>query len=298
MKTYAFNILINIAFLFISYIVVAQSGVSVSASVNKDRILIGEPIELTVEATVPGIASGWFSTDTLPHFEFINKGKIDSSTPGKYKQLLTITSFDSGINMIPMLSMEIGGKFYLTDSIPVTVSFSDADPNKPYHDIKDILEVDPLKANYLHWILIAAGVILLIVLAWYVRKIYRKKPVANIISAPLLSPLQEAMKALEELKKQELPEKQFYSGMNDIIRWFVFRKFRTTTMQKTNEEFILQLDKLAIPHEGFIALAQTLRLTDAVKFAKYLPGQGERETSYEVIRKSIEQLNNINNSAV
>lgn len=300
MKKYAQNILLLIAFLFITSFSFAQGGgVSVSASVNKDRILIGEPILLTLEASLPpGTSSGWFVTDTLPHFEFINKAKIDSSIEGEYKQILTITSFDSGVNMIPMLSLEINGRSYLTDSIPIEVSFSEFDPKKDYHDIKDILEVEPFKEGNLKWFLLGAGILLLLILIWYLRRRSRKKPVAVVAPAPVLSPLQEAMQALEELKSQPLPAKQYYSAMNDIIRRFVLRKTGITTMQKTNEEFIYQLDKHSLPHEDFIALTQTLRLTDAVKFAKYIPEDEEKERSYGVIKKSIEQLNNINNSAV
>ena len=51
---------------------VSMGQVYVKASVDKNRILIGEPITLTLEAYVPlGQAVTWFNLDTIPHFEFL-----------------------------------------------------------------------------------------------------------------------------------------------------------------------------------------------------------------------------------
>ncbi|MBC8033512.1 MAG: hypothetical protein H7Y03_05165 [Chitinophagaceae bacterium] len=299
MKKYIRYIVLHACFIFITLLSYSQQGVSVSASVNKNAIIIGEPIELRLEATIPaGMPYLWFSVDTLPHFELIDKGKVDSTVAGVYRQTIILTSFDSGRNMIPPVSLELNGRSYLTDSIAVMVSFSEFDPKKEYHDIKDILEVEAVKDGYLKWLLLGVGTLLLLLLIWYLFRKFRKKKSVDAVTVSPLSAFEEALKGLEELKKQQLTEKQFYTRMNDILRWFVYRKNGITTMQKTNEEFILQLDKLNMPREDFTALAQTLRMADAVKFAKYVPAEEENDNSYRVIRKSIEQLNNINNSAV
>jgi len=283
------SITIYIYILFSAFSAIAQDA-SVKASINRDKILIGEPIQLQLEATIPaGASTKWFAEDIIPHFDFIEKSKIDSSKPGVFKQTITITSFDSGRQVIPALSLECNGKSYLTDSLVVFVSFSDFDPKKDYHDIKDIIEVKA-DINYLTWILIAAGILLLLLLIWYLRK-RRKKPAAPVEAFSHLSPLEEALRALDELKQQQLTEKQFYTRMNDIIRWFVYRKTGVAAMQETNEEFILQVEKLGMPQDDFIALAQTLRLCDVVKFAKFIPSREDKEHSLRVIRSSVQVIN-------
>lgn len=299
MKKYIQHIVLQTFFILIASLTFAQEGVSVSAKTNKDKIIIGEPIELTLEARIPtSMPSLWFGLDSIPHFEVIEKGKIDTLEDGNYRQTVIVTSFDSGPQMIAPLSLDLSGRSYLTDSLPVMVSYSAFDPKKDYHDIKDIIEVEAVRKDYLQYILpVSAAILLLILLIWYLSKKTKKAPAA-VASFVNLSPYEEAIKSLEELKKQALSEKSYYTGLNDIMRWFIYRKSRVATMQKTNEEFILQLDRLSLPHEDFIALAQVLRMADAVKFAKYIPAEGENEKSYQVIRKSIEQLNNINNSAV
>ncbi|MES1159751.1 MAG: hypothetical protein ABUM51_03270, partial [Bacteroidota bacterium] len=77
-----------------------QPPVVVKATVDKQKIIIGQPIQLMLEATVPGDAPlSWPTLDSLPHFEWMEKGKVDSVTrpDGRYyRQYLTVTSFDSG----------------------------------------------------------------------------------------------------------------------------------------------------------------------------------------------------------
>lgn len=285
--------LLYILFLFSAFTTMAQD-VAVKATIDKNKILIGEPIELQLEASIPaGAYIKWFPTDTIPHFDFIEKGKIDSSKSGIYKQTLIITSFDSGRVVIPAFNLEYNGKSYLTDSLDIIVSYADFDPKKDYNDIKDIIEVKE-GINYLTWILLAAGILLILLLIWYLRKRHRKKPAVPAQVFSKLSPLDEALQALDELKQQPLEEKQFYTRLNDIIRWFVYRKTSVAAMQKTNDEFILQIEKLGMKQEDFVALAQTLRLCDVVKFAKFIPSKEDKEHSLRVIRSSVQAINDKN----
>ncbi len=128
------------------------------ASVNRDQILIGEPIKLTFEVRIPmGQSVTWFNLDSIPRFEFIEKGKVDTADniDGKqYHQELTITSFDSGSVVIPPLVIQVAGKSYATDSIPIEVSYAQLDISKDYRDIKDIEEVPkPAWMAYIPWII-------------------------------------------------------------------------------------------------------------------------------------------------
>src|ERR1700734_3910928 len=101
-------------------IAISQTTVSVKASINRKKKLIGEPVQLTLEAKVPANAAiAWFPEDSIPHFEFIRKGEVDSVISGdekSYRQDILITSFDSGTQVIPGLSLSVNGTAYLTDS--------------------------------------------------------------------------------------------------------------------------------------------------------------------------------------
>ena len=158
-------------FLFAVQIGYAQGGATVKATVDKNKILIGEPIKLTIEAHLsPGSANSFIQIDTIDHFEFLDKPVIDSTNKdgGIIKGTYMITSFDSGHWVIPsfVFSRNTHQQVIKTDSIPIDVVFSDFDPNQDYHDIKDIIEVAPEKKKQ-RWWLIAAGALLLAALAIY-----------------------------------------------------------------------------------------------------------------------------------
>ena len=83
----------------------AQDTVVVRASVDKRSILIGEHFNLRLEADIPETeAIRFFRVDTLPHFEFLDKQKIDTTNTSVgtvLVQVIKMTSFDSGHWVIP-----------------------------------------------------------------------------------------------------------------------------------------------------------------------------------------------------
>src|SRR5215469_11140839 len=88
---------------------------TVQASTDVQKIFIGEPIRLTLEATVPdNVPFVWPDDDSLAHFEILDSvARFDTVVlPGghTYRQNLTITSWDSGLWSIPRLAFMAGGK--------------------------------------------------------------------------------------------------------------------------------------------------------------------------------------------
>ncbi len=204
----------------------------VKATVDKQTILIGEPIHLMLEASVAGNSPVvWPALDSLPHFEFLEKHPVDSTvTPGlrSYRQYLTVTSFDSGIWSIPRLPFLIGKRASFTDSVPIRIGYTKIDPSKDYHDIKDIIEVPNLFARWFGWIVAGLAVISVALVVWLVRK---KKILQVLVSrppAPRLSPYEEAIAQLDELAKARMVEdgvvKMFYSRLGEILRVYLYRR--------------------------------------------------------------------------
>lgn len=273
-----------------------RAQVNVRATVDRDNILIGEPITLTIEAYLPrGIKLVWITADTIPHFLISNRSAIDTfdNVDGKkIAQVLNITSFDSGRWQIPPFEIQVQGKPYYTDSVLVNVSFAPFDPKDDYRDIKDIIEITNPSVEYIPWVLAGLALFSLAALVFLLR---RKKldpePVERHVVTPDLSPYEEAMKALGELNKNREVNgeiKRYYSQMNDILRKYVARQFSISTFERTNEELILQLSKLNITKDAFISLAQSLRMSDFVKFAKYEPSESDNRKNLEIVKSSID----------
>jgi len=272
----------------------APAPAIVKATIDKDSILIGQPIQLMLEATVPdNIPFAWPGTDTMPHFEWLEKGKVDTTVrPGQryYRQYFTITSFDSGSWAIPRLSFLAGTKKAMTDSIRVFVGYSKLDPSKDFHDIKDIIDVPNPWARWIPWIVAGVTLLSLALVFWLIQK---RKVIQQLIirQAPRLSPLEEAMKQLDELAKQQLPVngaiKTYYTRLNEIFRVYLFRRLGIHSLAETSEELITQLRGSFAAARQFDSVAETLRMSDFVKFAKYQPGIADTEHHYEVIRTAI-----------
>ncbi len=275
-------------------------SVYVKASIDRNKILIGEPIRLSLEASVPqGQNASWFAVDSIPGFDIIERSKIDSTIENGdnlYRQNITITSFDSGRWVIPSLALENNGRNYLTDSIPVSVAFSNFDPSQPYHDIKDILPVTVTDQRLLFWGIVIVTILSLLVVIYLLRKPVEKIFVAEKKFKGSATAYEQAMKELEELRAQNLPQsgqvKTYYTGMNDILRNFITRKHGVPVLEKTSGELSLMLKDRNMPNEVFINLAQALRMSDAVKFAKFVPRDQDNDESYGAFKKSIELLNN------
>jgi hypothetical protein len=281
---------------FLAAIPAFSQGITVKASLNRDHIIIGEPIELTLEAQIPnGSATTWFPADSLEHFEFIEKGKIDTASgeeTSRYRQVLKLTSFDSGKWVLPSLALEMGNRRYLTDSFSVSVAFSNADPNRDYHDIKDIEDV-PSPDTWLITSLVGlAAFISLAGLAWVLRK--KAAPVAAPPSPWFeLPPLQAALLELDQIRQDNPDLKEYFSRLNDVLRRYLQGRTGENRMDKTSAELIMDIRPRGLDNDSFTALAQTLRMGDAVKFAKYRPGEDEQQQAWEAVRNSLEELDRV-----
>jgi len=303
------RILFFIGFVFVlSVQFISAQSPSLKTAVDKRQILIGEQLQYSVEASFPANAYniGWFNVpDSFSHFEVVNRGKIDSIESNGIltcRQTLTLTSFDSGINTIPALAINFDpladdSTIHLfTDSIPINVSFSPLDSTQTFHDIKSIIEVKD-EVPWLIWAGAAALIILLVVLVVYLVKYFkrRKKP-ASVFNSKL-SPFDEAMQSLDALQKEQLlykgDVKQFHTRLIDIFKRYLSRKMQKNILNLTSSEVLLSLNDTLLSKADTFLIAGSLRVTDAVKFAKYFPPTSESESALINTKKVIEQIDNL-----
>ena len=62
------------------------------------------------------------------------------------------------------------------------------------------------------------------------------------------------------------------------------------SLSKTTDDLSLQILDINLPADKYNDLVQTLRLSDAVKFAKFTPTSEENSLSWEIIRKTIDAI--------
>lgn len=283
------NLLRSIFFLsalLFANITIGQNGISIQSWVDKNSIYLGEQIQLTIEMKVPGEpAISSFKLDSINHFEILEPPIIDTSTEGGntvIKAVYRITSFDSGRWVIPSYFLPGGAR---SDSIRVDVVFSEFDPNQPYHDIKDILEVGATKKKTAWWWYAAGGAVLLALLLLYVLR--KKKPLPVAVAKVSIDPYDEALKQLEQLEMDKPGPKLYHTRLADIFRLYIFRKKGILSLQKTTDDLVVQLKSLHLNKEQFDRLSQSLRLSDLVKFAKYIPSDEDTKNCLTEIKNAI-----------
>lgn len=268
----------------------AQTDTRIRVAADKNSILIGEQIKLTLEAEIPETEPiRFFRLDSLGAFELVNAGKIDTSNTGngtRLRQLVTITSFDSGSQVIPPLPL---GQLLWSDTIPVEVSYSPMDLLQPYHDIKDVLPAEEKKPGrpVWWWWVAAASVLVLVIIYFIVRG--KGKPVP-VVQAPPPDPFAVAMKKLDELEKQHPDAKTLYSEAVDIFRVYADQRKGIHSQQQTTDDLVQQLRVIGLPDTVFEQLAKTLRLSDFVKFARFVPGEQDNQELLTTIRNTIRTI--------
>jgi hypothetical protein len=159
-----------------------------------------------------------------------------------------------------------------------------------YHDIKTIIEVAPPKKKHWWWWVVGAAIVLGTVI-YYLST--RKKPEKKILPVVTVNPYEEAMRQLQNLSQSKLDPKTWHSELTGIFRKYIFRRKGIFSLQKTTNDLVIQLRQLAMEKEDLEKLSQSLRLSDFVKFAKYVPSEEDNNNALIVIRQTIIQIERI-----
>ena len=279
---------------------------SVKTSVDKTNILIGEQLHYTVSTSMPDntYRLSWFNMpDSFGHFQVVKENKIDSTYPNgniNFSQDVIITSFDSGRQVIPPLILNVetlqgDTSFDLaTDSIPVNVSFSPMDSVKTFHDIKSIIEVKKVWPWW-WWALLVLGLVLLFFWIKFLIKFFRKKKGVPDFFNAKLSPYDEAMKSLTALQNEQLLQngeaKEYHTRLTDIFKRFISRKTNAYKMHLTSDEILMEVNDYGLKKDEVSTFANCLRMSNAVKFAKYIPPDRESEACLNKTKEIITQIN-------
>jgi len=283
----------KVLLLFISLSTSILSGQNISFSLTADTnsILIGEQINLRLEGRIKaGDQYQWpFLPDTITGLSIIATGKIDSLLENDQlvlNQNISISSFDSGAVHIPRLILVSETDSALSQGSIITVALTEAQEDTDLYDIKA-----PLNApyNWWPWLYIALAIIVSAALINWLIKRYRSKkqaPTKDIV--PSLPPGEWALQELVKLEERKLwqagMQKQYYSELIDILRYFLEREYSIKAMESTAEELIEKLKKLNIEEEHFSALSKSLRLSSMVKFAKQQALEYENEAALKGVK--------------
>ena len=299
--------LINIYFLaFAFFLNQSIQSQKLSATIETDSILIGNELLYKIDINLDEKQSIVFpdSTSFVP-FELISETKVDTLENNEgfiFSKKYGITSFDEGEFIIPKIKVQIGDKFFSTDSKKIKVNMVQVDTTKQgLYEIKpsygkfSSLELFKLRLKNNYQIILIA-IFLILVIVYFRKQIFNFfNPLLNITSS--LSPLELVRNRMNDLAKMKINSnheiKFFYSQLTFSLRSFFEKEVYDRALESTTNELITGLNNLrelkqvSISKNSINRIKEIFNRADLVKFAKFLPEKHIIEKDLKVISEEI-----------
>jgi hypothetical protein len=149
------------------------------------------------------------------------------------------------------------------------------------NDIREIKGMVPVPHEW-WWFWILPAVVAAGVVAFWLWK--RRKPTTATETVAPPSPFDVAMTALRRLREESLPVEVFYTQLSNIVRQYIEGQLGLRAPERTTEEFLAEA---ALPEQHMKLLRPFLEECDLVKFAKFTPGETDRQRAFEAAEKFI-----------
>ncbi|WP_299577266.1 hypothetical protein [uncultured Sunxiuqinia sp.] len=269
---------------------VQAQKIQARAVIDSTNVLIGDQLNLRLEVDQPNNVILEFPeiSDSLSSsVEVIEKSpldtfQLDAENQIKIIQNLTITSFDSGRQVVPPFyfrlkyeelydSIETLPAEFFVHSMPIDTTKGPVDIKRPYEAPVTLKEVSPY---ILGVILIGA---LLFFLFYYIQRRRQNKPIFVKPPKPKEPAHLIALRELDRIKEEKLWQseeiKTYYSLVSDTLRTYIEDRFQIQAMEYTTVETVqaFEQQKNLISAKSLEELKSILNLSDLVKFAKYHP---------------------------
>ncbi len=276
-----------------------SQDVKVSAKLDTNFILIGDQVNLKLEATFPVNKFLAFpeTFDSLQgKIEIVSKSKVDTTYSEDkklktLKQTIILTSFDSGQYVVPAITFFYKNNnqdttAYLAQTLPLVLNVNTVavDTNLAIKDIKSTLDAPITIKELLPYILIGVGVLLLIIALIIVLN-YRKKKLLNkdMPPKPKLPANQIALNSFETLRNKKLWQngmsKEYHSELTEILRVYFEQYYGIDALEMVSDEILEAFAEKNNNKDHMQLLRAILTTADLVKFAKSEPLPAEHELS-------------------
>ncbi len=274
--------------------------VKAEALVDRTSVTIGEKIRYTITVKAEKGFEVEFPEfgENLAEFTIKDFGSKEGGLFSReFSQWYILDAFETGTFTIPSAVVKFRQegaeewKGVATKNIDIEIlSLLDEDDQKG--DIKEIR--GPVTIRNLQYLYIIA-IVLAVILAVFIilRLLKRRKKAVETLPPP--TPAHElAFEALMKLKRKNYLEKgktqEYYIELSDIVRHYMENRFSLRAPEMTTEEFLSDLKNSdVLKPEQKDLISEFLSHCDMVKFARYLPGESESESSYHSAEELIKQ---------
>ncbi len=282
-------------FIFALFMILSTSmswaqSVTVDASIDSMRILIGEQAKIKLEVSLDAnkklqwpllkdtIVKGVEIVESLkPDTQFLNNGQRLLIT----KQYI-VTSFDSALYYIPPFNILVDKQPYKSKSLALQVSSIPVDTvhADSFFGPKTVMKAPFVWSDWLGVILsfLLIGVFIFFII-FFIKRYKDNKPIIRTIKmTPQLPPHLKAMQEIERIKTEKKggDPKEYYTLLTDTLRTYIKERFGFNAMEMTTGEIIERL-KNEEDKSSMEELHLLLQTADLVKFAKLNPLMNEND---------------------
>lgn len=296
----------------LSWTAVRADAPRVEARFDRDSIMIGDRVTLTVEVdkdVMQVVGFPGFDDNMIGGvLEVLEDCPADTlRTEGRAERIskrYVLTSFEEGdyrLGGFPVLYLDknLTDTLYSPDSLGLFVGTYPIDTaSRTVYDIKPTAPAPLLVGEvrgYILWGL--AALCVLAAVAWLIVSAVRR-PGRPTVSHIAREPANvAAIRELEALQNQKLWQsgrhKQYYTRLTDIIRKYISGRWDVAAMEMTSDEIIASAAGFGLAEKASSNLERLLRTADLVKFAKYVPKPQENDSlwydSYYFVEETKEE---------
>ena len=277
---------------------------SIVASVDRDRITVGDPFLYRITVRSPGNAAiEWPEAGRPPEgfdlVSFEHEGPLPGPGGANIDLLrYELTLYRTGEHTIPPFSLkcvlsdgtEVSAE---SEAVPFSVVSVIDDDAADIRDLKSPVDI-PGGAPWYYWLI--AGLVLLAVAAavfLYIRRRRNREDPQGTVPA-IERPPEEI--ALEELERLALKEwlgqgrvKAHYSELSEILRRYLSGRYGIAAMEYTTSELLAALNALQVGHEESRVVRELFEECDMVKFARFTPETHRQSLSLREGREIVER---------
>lgn len=226
--------------------------------------------------------------DTLnPHITVISQDTLSTKLVDRVSVLYeqkcqwTVTSFDSGLWVIPPVAFVVNNDTVWTQPLELYVNTVPVDTTKPIKTIVGIYDVPPPpqveeESNTALWWWIGAGVFLIAgIVVFLLLRRKKEEPPPPAPVAHVLLPHERVLAALNEMAIRKPWRdgnmKSHYTALTELMRGWVVERFRFPAMEMTTYQIMMRLRRTPDSGNKTSELEHVLRTADLVKFGKQVP---------------------------
>jgi len=306
----------------------AAAETTLQTSVDRDSVLIADPINYTIEVLSPpdllveppspgrqlgpfevkdieflppeerSGESGQTPTGKQPEKESAEPSEEQPEEPQRTLIRWTLVPYQTGRLEIPPVRIVVIDTSGVADTLqtgarPIEVISLQPDLQGDIRDIKPPEEL-PRGWAWIGWPI--GGLILLAAGLWALRLLRRRRLQKNLEAIPYQGPPRPAHRiALEELDRIAALHllnrgmvKEHYIQISDAIRRYAEGRYAIGAMELTTWELIGEMKRTAVPEDDCGAFRSFLEECDLVKFAKHIPPAEVRDTLLDRARRLVQ----------